>query len=65
MDDYARLKARVSNLAKASIAEVDQVVRGGFGMRSRFLQVVRQLQASGRSTMIRDVRPQLLPGPPA
>lgn len=65
MDDYARLKARVSNLAKANIAEVDEVVRRGFGMRSRFLQVVRQLQARGRSTMIRDVRPQLLPGPPA
>jgi hypothetical protein len=64
MDDYTRLKARVGNLAKASIAEVDEVVRRGFGMRSRFLEVARQLQASGRSTLIRDVRPQLLPSSP-
>ncbi len=65
MDDYTRLKARVGDLAKAGIAEVDEVVRQGFGIRSRFLHVVRQLQASGRSTMIRDVRPHLLPSPPS
>jgi len=65
MDDYSRLKERVGNLAKAHVAEVDELVRRGFGMRLRFLQLVRQLQASGRSTMIRDIRPQLLPSPPS